>query len=187
MSFKSTSVVAALVLSFAAVIFVQIEWGIAGSYPGDEFFELAAQTIPVLLVALAVEAQARRFDYSEAGKSLRIAAIIVLGAGETTAVLISAGLLHPELGSTMSKVFVVVTAAGLLGGFIGVLWVALVPRLGNQKKGEISRLPLRRRSRRSPSPLADGFGVLLPPLCSRSSRLHCYSVGADAVSPQQGS
>jgi len=126
---KSGGIITAFILVIGGLIYAQIEWGITGftgSYPGDEFFELAAQTIPILLVALAVEAQARRLDRSEAGK-LRVAAVILLALGETSAILVSAGLFDPDPGTALSKAFVVVTAGGLLGGFGAVIAVALAP------------------------------------------------------------
>lgn len=121
--------IAALVLVVVVPvgIFVHIEWGPGGAYPGDEFFDLAAQTIPILLVALAVEAQARRFDESAGGKWMRLAAVGLLSVGEISAILISAGLLDPLYGSLESTIFIVLAAAGLIGGFIGVIAVALLP------------------------------------------------------------
>lgn len=122
---KPTVVILAIVMAVAAAIYAYVEWVPFGEYPGNEFFDLAAQTIPILLVALAVEAQARKFDRATSWKLMRIAVVIVLAAGETTAVLISAGLLHPESESVISNVFIAITAIGLLGGFLGVIAVAV--------------------------------------------------------------
>lgn len=108
----------------AAVLFI-LRWVPFGEYPGDAFFDLAAQTIPILLVALAVETQARRFDLEEAGKRIRIAAVIFLACGETAAVAVAASLYVPERGTLASDLLIVVTAVGLLGGFFAVIAIAL--------------------------------------------------------------
>jgi hypothetical protein len=114
-----------IALSLAAIVFIIVRWVPVGRYPGDPFFDLAAQTIPILLVALAVEAQARRFDLEIVGKRIRIVAVILLACGETAAIAVSAALYIPERGTVASDVFVVITAVGLLGGFFAVIAVAL--------------------------------------------------------------
>lgn len=113
-----------IIAGFAALILVLVFWVPVGSYPGPPFFDLAAQTIPILLVALAVEAQARRFDQESAARGLRIAAVILLASGQTAAILISASIYIPEPGMARDSM-VVITAAGLLGGFFAVIAVAM--------------------------------------------------------------
>lgn len=112
-------------VGLAVVVFVILRWVPFGEYPGGAFFDLAAQTIPILLVALAVEAQARRFDLEEAGKRIRIAAVVFLAGGETAAVAVAASLYVPDQGTLASDLLIVVTAIGLLGGFFAVIAIAL--------------------------------------------------------------
>jgi len=117
------AVIAGAVL--AAAVYALMRWIPFGEYPGEAFFDLAAQTIPILLVALAVEAQARQFDLERTGKMIRIAAVVFLACGETTAVVVSAGLYEPDPRTAVSDLLVVITALGLLGGFFAVIAVAL--------------------------------------------------------------
>lgn len=139
--FKPALAVLIIVAVGAAAVYAYVEWVPFGRYPGDKFFDLAAQTIPILLVALAVETQVRGFDRARRWKLMRIAAVILLGAGEITAVMISAGLLHPVRGTTTSDVFVVVTAIGLLGGFLCVIAVAVstTPQASRHSAGTSTR------------------------------------------------
>ena len=121
---RSLGFILLIVAVFAVVVFAAVRWVPVGSYPGDSFFDLAAQTIPILLVALAVEAQARQFDLERTGRRIRIAAVILLALGEIAAILVSASLFTPDPG-VVSDIFVVTTAAGLLGGFLAVIVVAV--------------------------------------------------------------
>lgn len=118
-------------LTLAGLVFVIVRWVPFGEYPGESFFELAAQTIPILLVALAVEAHARHFDLEKSDRHIRIAAVIFLSIGEAAAIVVSAALYRPDPGTVASDVFIVVTAVGLLGGFIAVIAVALRPGLAS--------------------------------------------------------
>jgi hypothetical protein len=122
--FRSLGFIALIVFGLASVVFAVVRWVPSGEYPGSAFFDLAAQTIPILLVALAVEAQARQFDLEKSWKRLRIAAVILLAFGQTAAVLVSASLYIPEYG-VQSDMLVAVTAAGLLGGFFAVIAIAV--------------------------------------------------------------
>jgi hypothetical protein len=124
-SIRELSTTALATALMALVVYGIVRWVPFGDYPGPEFFDLAAQTIPILLVALAVEAQARRFDVERMGKLVRVAAVVFLAAGETTAIAVSAGLYTPEQFTPASDVCIVVTAVGLLGGFLAVIAVAL--------------------------------------------------------------
>jgi hypothetical protein len=140
-AFKPALAALIIVAVGAAAVYAYVEWVPFGRYPGGKFFDLAAQTIPILLVALAVETQVRGFDRARRWKLMRIAAVILLGAGEITAVMISAGLLHPVRGTTTSDVFVVVTAIGLLGGFLCVIAVAVstAPQASGHSAGTSTR------------------------------------------------
>jgi len=122
---RTGALVSLVGLGIAAIVFALVRWVPFGEYPGDAFFDLAAQTIPILLVALAVEAQARRFDSEDTSRRIRIAAVIFLALGETAAVAVAASLYVPYYGTLASDILIVVTAVGLLGGFFAVIAVAL--------------------------------------------------------------
>jgi hypothetical protein len=172
---KSIALVLGAVMALAAVIYAHIEWIPFGEYPGEEFFDLAAQTIPILLVALAVEAQARQFDREQMGRLLRAAAVILLAVGESAAVAVSAGLVHPDINTVASRVLVIVTVIGLLGGFLAVIAVALSKssqqRLDNcsdlatvtERKalGQSSKTPCASRHHRKIQPAILALGVLV--------------------------
>jgi hypothetical protein len=153
------SLVFALLTGFAlaALVFAVVRWAPFGEYPGSAFFDLAAQTIPILLVALAVEAQARRFDLEEAGKRIRIAAVIFLACGETAAVTVAAALYEPDSGTLASELLIVVTAVGLLGGFFAVIAVALrTPPPSSASELQRSPIPATGPMKTEPSNAAAG-------------------------------
>jgi hypothetical protein len=129
-------------LGLAALVFIVLRWVPFGRYPGPAFFDLAAQTIPILLVALAVEAQARQFDSETTSKRIRIAAVVFLACGETTAIAVSASLFIPERGTFALDLLIAVTAVGLLGGFFAVIAVALrTPKAPARPKDTTPRQP----------------------------------------------
>jgi len=107
--------------------------------PNDSYYGTAAQIIPILLVALAIEGRSGRF-WSAPGVRLYGGLLLgTLAVGELSALLGATGVfthdIYDAAGDVIGEsdgptlVLLMVTTAGLVGGFVGVLVVALVDPL----------------------------------------------------------
>ena len=108
-----------------------------GNLPSPNFYTVAAQIMPVLLVALAVEARLRDV-WDKMPGSYRAQLIATLMIGETIAILAASGVLAsgrdidyeeqgivgPGVGG--SRLMAAATACALVTGFLSVIVVALV-------------------------------------------------------------
>lgn len=106
-----------------------------GYFPGPDFYASAAQIMPVLLVALAVESSAHEL-WASVPTWLRLYTFSVLAAGEVSAILASAGILasapedatqpEPFVGPGLvgTNILLALTVAGLIVGFVSVMYLA---------------------------------------------------------------
>jgi hypothetical protein len=107
-----------------------------GEFPDPDFYSSAAQIIPVLLVALAVESSAREL-WETVAPWVRWYTFIVLAAGELAAIVASSGVIAnaPEAlaspentyvgpGYWGTNILLGCTVAGLISGFLSVMYLA---------------------------------------------------------------
>ena len=118
------------------VAVVLLPWG---SFPTPNFYSSAAQTIPVLLVALAVESSAREL-WEAVAPWIRVYTFVALAVGELAAIVGASGVIasapgdadHPEIyvgpGAAGTNVLLACTAAGLVAGFLSVMYLAFFRR-----------------------------------------------------------
>jgi hypothetical protein len=104
--------------------------------PNDDYYGIAAQIIPVLLVALAIEGRSGSFWAARGARLYAAVLLLFLVIGELSALLAATGTLTHTLydaqGNAVGEsegpvlLLITLTTAGLVGGFVGVLLVALV-------------------------------------------------------------
>jgi hypothetical protein len=123
---------------FGAVVLARIEYG---TLPESSFYEMAAQVIPILIVALAVENRAHAF-WGRISNVYNVQVVVFLAVGELSAIVAASGviaegdaLVGPTVG--ISQAMLGATVAGLVAGFVSVLVLAL--RGATSGEREISR------------------------------------------------
>lgn len=114
----------------AAVLIATIQ---AGNLPDEAFYAMAAQVIPVLIVALAVESRAHTF-WDQMPNVFNYQVVFFLAVGELSAILAVSGVMATSeysdsgvVGPTVGISYAMLgaTVAGLGAGFIAVLVLAL--------------------------------------------------------------
>jgi hypothetical protein len=105
----------------------------AGNLPSRSFYGMAAEVIPVLIVALAVESRARNF-WDRMPNVFNLQIVLFLAVGELSAILAVSGVMDTSdyydpgvVGPTVGISYAMLgaTVAGLGAGFIAVLVLAL--------------------------------------------------------------
>jgi hypothetical protein len=102
-----------------------------GVPPSTSFYEMSAQIIPVLIVALAVESRAHDL-WAKIPDIYNVQIVVFLAVGELSSVLAASGAFAADsdlgyVGPTAgtSAAFLAGTVAALVGGFLAVLFLAL--------------------------------------------------------------
>jgi hypothetical protein len=157
----------ALPIVLAAIAGIFIYFTDEGVLPVSQFYGTAAQIIPILMVAFALERRAIEFVSDPQARIYRIQLFLFLLVGELFALLGASGALrdpdHPKAfaagsvgGQDWSNVIAAGTAAGLVGGFAlltvlavsGPGWLHLSFRQESSKKAsspEVAELQQRVR------------------------------------------
>jgi len=111
------------------LILARIEYG---SMPEPSFYEMAAQVIPVLIVAIAVESRAHAF-WGRISNVYNAQIVLFLAVGELSAIIAASGVIADELSETeamvgptpaLTQVMLAATVIGLTAGFFSVLVLA---------------------------------------------------------------
>jgi|tagenome__1003787_1003787.scaffolds.fasta_scaffold19482831_1 hypothetical protein len=119
MTWRALALAVPVLFALGAALIVGV--GDVGELPRDDFHSAAAQIIPVLLLALVVEGQSNDLWGTPEGRPVRTVVLLMLLLGELSALLETGDILaRDELSAA-------ITAAGLVGGFVAVVLVALLP------------------------------------------------------------
>jgi hypothetical protein len=127
-----------LVLASASAVAVYLSDGIY-TLPVQSFYGTAAQIIPILIVAFALENRAVAFLSDPRARIYRAQLFLFLAAGELFALLGASGALRGDISAAsrdfavgevaasipLSNVIAAGTAAGLVGGFTMIAVLAL--------------------------------------------------------------